>query len=134
MQTECSAERSMFGRVEGRSVVAEFDGDALTSDAARPLVAATGAAQAPETRTRRRPANKENGRRRNDGGGQEKDGPVAPHRPAYKPTARNLSTPQRLAGLDHVANRAVDPPRRRRRQKRGLAGQKSAPGLAQGEP
>ena len=33
MQTECSAERSMFGRVEGRSVVAEFDGGALTSDA-----------------------------------------------------------------------------------------------------
>jgi hypothetical protein len=30
MQTECSAERSMFGRVEGRSVVAEFDGGALT--------------------------------------------------------------------------------------------------------
>ena len=33
MQTECSAEPSMFGRVEGRPVVAEFDGGALTSDA-----------------------------------------------------------------------------------------------------
>jgi glycosyltransferase involved in cell wall biosynthesis len=33
MQTECSAERSMFGWDEGRSVVAEFDGGALTSDA-----------------------------------------------------------------------------------------------------
>ena len=32
MQTECNAERSMFERVEGRSVVAEFDGGALTSD------------------------------------------------------------------------------------------------------
>ncbi|HVP99500.1 MAG TPA: IS1380 family transposase [Roseiarcus sp.] len=33
MQTECSAETSAFGRVEGRPVVAEFDGGALTSDA-----------------------------------------------------------------------------------------------------
>ena len=33
MQTECSAERSVFRRVEGRSVMAEFDGGALTSDA-----------------------------------------------------------------------------------------------------
>ena len=33
MQTECSAEPSMFGRVDGRPVVAEFDGGALTSDA-----------------------------------------------------------------------------------------------------
>ena len=33
MRTECSAEPSMFGRVEGRPVVAEFDGGALTSDA-----------------------------------------------------------------------------------------------------
>ena len=32
MQTECSAKPSAFGRVEGRSVVAEFDGGALTSD------------------------------------------------------------------------------------------------------
>ena len=39
MQTECSAERSMFGRVEGRSVVAEFDGGALTSDAGGLLLA-----------------------------------------------------------------------------------------------
>ncbi|HTR12784.1 MAG TPA: IS1380 family transposase [Roseiarcus sp.] len=40
MQTECSAERSMFGRVEGRSVVAEFDGGALTSDAGGMLLGA----------------------------------------------------------------------------------------------
>ena len=40
MQTECSAERSMFGRVEGRSVVAEFDGGALTSDAGGLLLGA----------------------------------------------------------------------------------------------
>lgn len=33
MQTECSAKPSAFGRVEGRPVVAEFDGGALTSDA-----------------------------------------------------------------------------------------------------
>jgi hypothetical protein len=40
MQTECSAERSMFGRVEGRSVVAEFDGGGLTSDAGGLLLGA----------------------------------------------------------------------------------------------
>jgi hypothetical protein len=40
MQTECSAEGSMFGRVEGRSVVAEFDGGALTSDAGGLLLGA----------------------------------------------------------------------------------------------
>ena len=40
MQTECSAERSMFGRVEGRAVVAEFDGGALTSDAGGLLLGA----------------------------------------------------------------------------------------------
>src|SRR3974390_1391967 len=33
MRTECSAEPSMFGRVEGRPVGAGFDGGALTSDA-----------------------------------------------------------------------------------------------------
>ena len=33
MQTECSAEPSLFGAVEGRAVVAAFDGGALTSDA-----------------------------------------------------------------------------------------------------
>ncbi len=33
MQTECSAELSVFGRVEGRPVMAAFDGGALTSDA-----------------------------------------------------------------------------------------------------
>ena len=33
MQTECSAKPSEFARVEGRSVVADFDGGALTSDA-----------------------------------------------------------------------------------------------------
>ena len=40
MQTECSAERSMFGRVEGRAVLAEFDGGALTSDAGGLLLGA----------------------------------------------------------------------------------------------
>ena len=40
MHAECSAERSMFGRVEGRSVVAEFDGGALTSDAGGMLLGA----------------------------------------------------------------------------------------------
>ena len=40
MQTECSAERSMFGRVEGRAVMAEFDGGALTSDAGGLLLGA----------------------------------------------------------------------------------------------
>src|SRR5271166_2362557 len=40
MQTECSAESSVFGRVEGRPVVAEFDGGALTSDAGGLLLGA----------------------------------------------------------------------------------------------
>ena len=40
MRTECNAERSVFGRVEGRSVVAEFDGGALTSDAGGLLLGA----------------------------------------------------------------------------------------------
>src|ERR1700734_4264779 len=40
MQTECSAKRSAFGRVEGRAVVAEFDGGALTSDAGGLLLGA----------------------------------------------------------------------------------------------
>src|SRR5271166_726057 len=40
MHMECSAERSMFGRVEGRPVVAEFDGGALTSDAGGLLLGA----------------------------------------------------------------------------------------------
>src|ERR1700678_96878 len=40
MQTECSAKRSVFGRVEGRPVVAEFDGGALTSDAGGLLLGA----------------------------------------------------------------------------------------------
>lgn len=40
MQTECSTERSVFGRVEGRSVVAEFDGGALTSDSGGLLLGA----------------------------------------------------------------------------------------------
>ena len=40
MQTECSAEPSAFGRVAGRSVIAEFDGGALTSDAGGLLGAA----------------------------------------------------------------------------------------------
>jgi len=40
MQTECNAEPSLFGRVEGRPVVAEFDGGALTSDAGGLLLGA----------------------------------------------------------------------------------------------
>ncbi len=40
MQAECSAEPSVFGRVEGRPVVAEFDGGALTSDAGGLLLGA----------------------------------------------------------------------------------------------
>src|SRR5271166_6058956 len=40
MQTECSTERSVFGRVEGRSVVAEVDGGALTSDSGGLLLGA----------------------------------------------------------------------------------------------
>jgi hypothetical protein len=40
MQPECSAKASAFGRVEGRSVVAEFDGGALTSDAGGLLLGA----------------------------------------------------------------------------------------------
>ena len=40
MQTECSAKRSVFGRVEGRPVFAEFDGGALTSDAGGLLLGA----------------------------------------------------------------------------------------------
>ena len=40
MQTECSAEARMFGRLEGRLVVAEFDGGALTSDAGGLLLGA----------------------------------------------------------------------------------------------
>jgi AraC-like DNA-binding protein len=41
MQTECSAEASRFAPVEGRPVVAEFDGGALTSDAGGLLLGAT---------------------------------------------------------------------------------------------
>ena len=40
MQTECSAKPSVFGRVEGRCVVADFDGGALTSDAGGLLLGA----------------------------------------------------------------------------------------------
>ena len=40
MQTECSAQARMFGRLEGRLVVAEFDGGALTSDAGGLLLGA----------------------------------------------------------------------------------------------
>src|SRR5271163_14165 len=40
MQTECSAKPSAFGQVEGRPVVAEFDGGALTSDAGGLLLSA----------------------------------------------------------------------------------------------
>ncbi|HTR13723.1 MAG TPA: IS1380 family transposase [Roseiarcus sp.] len=40
MQTECNAEPSLFGLVEGRPVIAEFDGGALTSDAGGLLLGA----------------------------------------------------------------------------------------------
>ena len=40
MQTECSAEPSTFGRVEGRAVVTQFDGGSLTSDAGGLLLGA----------------------------------------------------------------------------------------------
>ena len=40
MQTECSAKPSVLGRVEGRRVVAAFDGGALTSDAGGLLLGA----------------------------------------------------------------------------------------------
>jgi len=40
MQTECSAKASEFARVEGRPVVADFDGGALTSDAGGLLLGA----------------------------------------------------------------------------------------------
>jgi hypothetical protein len=40
MQTECSAKASEFARVEGRPVVAEFDGGALTSEAGGLLLGA----------------------------------------------------------------------------------------------
>lgn len=40
MQTECSAKPSAFARVEGRPVVAQFDGGALTSDAGGLLLGA----------------------------------------------------------------------------------------------
>jgi len=40
MQMECSAETSVFGQVEGRPVVAAFDGGALTSDAGGLLLGA----------------------------------------------------------------------------------------------
>jgi hypothetical protein len=41
MQTECSADLFGFARVEGRSVVAAFDGGKITSDASRVLLRAT---------------------------------------------------------------------------------------------
>jgi hypothetical protein len=40
MQTECSADRFEFARVEGRAVVAAFDGGAITSDAGALLLGA----------------------------------------------------------------------------------------------
>ena len=40
MPTERSAKPSEFARVDGRSVVAEFDGGAVTSDAGGPLLGA----------------------------------------------------------------------------------------------
>ena len=41
MQTECSTDLFGFGRVEGRAVVAGFDGGAMTSDAGGLLLGAT---------------------------------------------------------------------------------------------
>src|SRR5919107_549900 len=41
MPTECSAERLAFAPVEGRAVVASFDGGAMTSDAGALLLGAT---------------------------------------------------------------------------------------------
>ena len=41
MQTECSADLFGFARVEGRSVVAAFDGGKITSDAGGVLLRAT---------------------------------------------------------------------------------------------
>jgi hypothetical protein len=41
MQTECSADRFGFARVEGRAVVAGFDGGTITSDAGALLLGAT---------------------------------------------------------------------------------------------
>lgn len=40
MQTECSPKPSEFARVEGRPVVAAFDGGALTSQGQRPALRA----------------------------------------------------------------------------------------------
>ena len=40
MQTECSAKASQFAPVEGRQVIAEFDGGAVTSDAGGLLLGA----------------------------------------------------------------------------------------------
>jgi hypothetical protein len=40
MPTECNPERFEFARVEGRSVVASFDGGRLTSDAGALLLGA----------------------------------------------------------------------------------------------
>jgi hypothetical protein len=41
MQTECSRDLFGFTPVEGREVVASFDGDAITSDAGALLLGAT---------------------------------------------------------------------------------------------
>jgi hypothetical protein len=41
MQTECSADLVGFARVEGRSVVAGFDGGRMTSDGGAMLLGAT---------------------------------------------------------------------------------------------
>ncbi|HEX2219275.1 MAG TPA: hypothetical protein VHG35_10755, partial [Gemmatimonadales bacterium] len=41
LPTECSAELFEFARVEGRAVVAGFDGGAVTSDAGALLLGAT---------------------------------------------------------------------------------------------
>ena len=41
MRTECSADLFGFARVEGRAVVAAFDGGRMTSDAGAMLLGAT---------------------------------------------------------------------------------------------
>src|SRR5271157_173185 len=41
MLTDCSTDRDLFGRVEGRHVAADFDGGAITSDAGGLLLGST---------------------------------------------------------------------------------------------
>ncbi len=41
MRTECNSDQFLFAPVEGRAVVASFDGGAITSDAGALLLGAT---------------------------------------------------------------------------------------------